>query len=528
MVFVFEVPGVAMFVLPMPAARALPPRVLALTLTLTPALGLLGPAAVRADDEPATTSPTTSAAPDSTATEAPAEPSGHEAAHPVPHWAWSLPFVALLLMIATLPLVRATHHWWENNLTKLLVGLVLGLTVLLYYGIRPFGFHEAAPGEATVLAVLRHAVLEDYVPFITLLFSLYVIAGGLQLRGDLLALPRVNTGFLALGAVVASFVGTTGASMILIRPLLQTNRDRTRVVHTVVFFIFLVSNIGGCLLPIGDPPLFLGYLKGVPFFWTLSLVVPWAFCVVSLLVVYYLWDRFYAFPREPRPTMAAEVQHASPLRLHGKVNLTYLAGVVAAVVLIVPGKPLLGSGPVVGEFVREAIMLGLAALSLATTPRGLRAEVRFDYGAIAEVAALFLGIFLTMQVPIEILRAHGPSLPLREPWQYFWATGTLSSFLDNAPTYLVFFETAKSLPIPQGAHLDLIHGEPIGLALLRAISLGAVFMGANTYIGNGPNFMVKSIAEGHGIKMPGFFGYMLYSLAILVPLFVVVTLLFFS
>ena len=455
---------------------------------------------------------------------------GHEApgAAEVPHVAWTLPFAILLAMIATLPLVPAAHHWWENNLTKLMVGLVLGLSVLVYYAARDVGFHHAPRGWPSVRAVLDHAVLEDYVPFITLLFSLYVIAGGLQLRGDLIALPSVNTGILALGAVMASFVGTTGASMVLIRPLLQTNRDRKHVVHTVVFFIFLVSNIGGCLLPIGDPPLFLGYLKGVPFLWTMKLVAPWAFCVAALLVVYYLWDRVYAFPREPEPILRVEQRHYSPLRLNGKINLVWLVGVVASVALIVPGKPLYPGGPEVSRFVREAVMLVLTGLSLATTPRGLRAEVRFNYGAILEVAALFLGIFLTMQVPIEILQAQGKALPLKEPWHFFWATGILSSVLDNAPTYLVFFESARSLGAPSGTYLTLLDGAKIGAGLVTAISLGAVFMGANTYIGNGPNFMVKSIAEGHGVRMPSFFGYMKYSLAVLIPLFLAVTWLFFS
>ncbi len=452
-----------------------------------------------------------------------------EHAHPIPHWVWTLPFAVLLILIATLPLVRAAHHWWENNLTKLMVGLVLGLIVLVYYAAREFGFHGTPTGWPTIRAVLQHAVLDDYVPFIVLLFSLYVIAGGLQVRGDLLALPAVNTGILALGAVMASFVGTTGASMVLIRPLLHTNRDRTHVVHTVVFFIFLVSNIGGCLLPIGDPPLFLGYLKGVPFFWTFHLILPWAFCLVALLLIYYLWDRFYAFPREPKPIMRLEEQHFSPLRLHGKVNLLYLLGVVASVAFIVPGKPLLPGGAwVVPAFVREAIMLVLAVASLASTPRGLRKEVQFNYAAIAEVAALFLGIFLTMQVPIEILQAEGKNLPLHHPWHFFWATGLLSSVLDNAPTYLVFFESARSLGAPSGEFMTLLDGSQIGFGLVKAISLGAVFMGANTYIGNGPNFMVKSIAEGHGVRMPSFFGYMKYSLAVLLPVFAVVTWLFFS
>lgn len=453
-------------------------------------------------------------------------------ARPIPGLGWVIPFAVLLGLIATLPLVHATHHWWERNSVKLVVGLILGAVVLVHYGTRGYGFGHGSqvsqPGFATVVQVVEHSILGEYVPFIMLLFSLYVVAGGLQFRGDLLALPRVNTGILALGALIASFVGTTGASMVLIRPLLQTNRDRKYVVHTVVFFIFLVSNIGGCLLPIGDPPLFLGYLAGVPFLWTLELLVPWAFTVCLLLAIYYVWDRFYAFPREDPEVMKAEERHYSPIRLHGKINLLWLVGVVLAVALIVPGKPFPGTKIEVGNHVREVVMLVLVGLSLATTPRGLRKEVQFSYTAILEVAALFLGIFLTMQVPIEILQAQGRNLPLTESWHFFWLTGVLSSFLDNAPTYVVFFETARSLPPHMVSDtITLTGGGTISADFLHAISLGAVFMGANTYIGNGPNFMVKSIAEGHGIKMPSFGGYMLYSISVLIPVFVVVTLIFF-
>jgi Na+/H+ antiporter NhaD/arsenite permease-like protein len=447
--------------------------------------------------------------------------------HPVPGLIWTLPFVVLLLAIAILPLSRHTNHWWEKHLIKLLLGLALGGAMLVHYGLRGYGFGEAAPGLPTVWAVAEHAVLREYLPFMTLLLSLYVIAGGLHLKGDLYAYPRVNTAILGLGAVLASFIGTTGASMVLIRPLLQTNRDRTHVRHTVIFFIFLVSNIGGCLLPIGDPPLFLGYLRGVPFLWTLTLWKPWLFCVGALLAIYYVWDNL-ALRREPPGEEVRERRHYSPLRLRGTINLVWLLGVVLAVALIVPGRPLPGTHLVVGEFVREAVMLGLAGLSLATTPRGLRREAGFGYAAILEVAALFLGIFLTMQAPIEILQVRGPELGLGTPSQFFWAAGTLSSFLDNAPTYVVFLETALSLPAPAGAAiLRLPSGGTLAEARLAAISLGAVFMGANTYIGNGPNFMVKSIAEERGVPMPSFFGYMLYSVLILLPLFGVVTLLFF-
>jgi Na+/H+ antiporter NhaD/arsenite permease-like protein len=448
-------------------------------------------------------------------------------AHPVPDLIWTLPFVALLLAIAICPLVEKLNHRWESNLVKLLVGLGLSAIVLVHYATRGYGFHGAAPGAETVQSVLRHALLEEYLPFIVLLFSLYVIAGGLRLRGDLLALPTVNTGFLAAGGLMASFIGTTGASMILIRPLLQTNRDRKHVAHTVVFFIFIVSNIGGTLLPIGDPPLFLGYLKGVPFFWTLSLAMPWLVALSALLALYYLWDRLVAFPRESKDILRTELAHRRPLRVDGRINFLWLFGVVAAVVCLVPGRAVWGTTWVVPHYLRELILLSLAILSLVTTPNGLRRDVSFTYTAILEVAALFLGIFLTMQVPIEILQAYGSSLGLTQPLHFFWSTGTLSSFLDNAPTYLVFFETARSMAPPGSSQLvDLSMGEPIAESLLAAISLGAVFMGANTYIGNGPNFMVKSIAESHGVKMPGFFGYMVYSVAILIPLFIAIGWLF--
>lgn len=449
-------------------------------------------------------------------------PAGRE---PVPSLLWAVPFVVLLLSVATLPLSRHTHQWWEKHHNKLFLGLTLGGVVLAYYGLRDHGYQGSAPGRASLVAAAEHAILREYVPFMVLLVSLYIIAGGLQLRGDLMAYPRVNTAFLAAGAVLASFIGTTGASMVLIRPLLQTNRDRTHVRHTVIFFIFLVSNIGGCLLPLGDPPLFLGYLRGVPFTWTTRLWREWLFCISVLLTVYYLWDRV-AFRREPPGEEQSDARHFSPLRLRGSINLLWLLGVVLSVALIVPGRPLPGTDVVVRDFVREATMLGLTALSLASTPRGLRREVEFSYGAIREVAALFLGIFLTMQVPIEILQARGPELGLTSPAEFFWATGLLSSFLDNAPTYVVFLETGLSLPDPPGTELLNLPGGSIAQSLLAAVSLGAVFMGANTYIGNGPNFMVKSIAEGRGIKMPGFFGYMLYSVLILLPLFVVVSWLF--
>lgn len=445
----------------------------------------------------------------------------------VPPIGWVAPFVLLLLAVAVMPVVPVASHWWERNRFKLAVSLFLGGVAVLHYLLRGFGYHGAGAGWPSVVAVLEHALLRDFVPFIVLIGSLYTISGGLQLKGHLRAVPAVNTMLLAAGSLAASVIGTTGASMVLIRPLLQANRDREHVRHTVVFFIFLVSNIGGCLLPTGDPPLFLGYLNGVPFHWTLSLVAPWAFSVVILLAMYYAWDTV-AYRSETPQHLADDARHVSPLRLHGIINLAWLFGVIAAVALIVPGRPLPGTDLVVIDFAREGVMIALAALSVATTPRGLRKETEYSNAAIIEVACLFLGIFLTMQVPIEILQARGSALGLTSPAHFFWATGTLSSVLDNAPTYLVFFETARTLPAPSHSTMvNLIEGT-VRHDLLAAISLGAVFMGANTYIGNAPNLMVKLIAEQRRVRMPGFFGYMAYSGSLLLPLFALVSWVFFS
>jgi Na+/H+ antiporter NhaD/arsenite permease-like protein len=400
------------------------------------------------------------------------------------------PFVALLLAIAVCPL--AVPHWWESNRNKLWVALALGFPVFVVYLARE-------PG-----ALLHMA--EDYVSFILLLASLFVISGGILLRGDLVATPLTNTAFLGLGALLASAIGTTGASVLLIRPVLQTNQERRRVKHTVIFFIFLVSNIGGMLTPLGDPPLFLGYLAGVPFEWTFRLWPPWAVMVGILLLTYFVWDSTQ-YAREPLSVLQRDRTRTEPLRLRGNLNIVWLALVVVAVALL--QAPL-----------REVALMALAALSLWRTPRAIRLANRFTYAPIVEVAVIFLGIFLTMIPALEILRRRGDELGVREPWQFFWATGTLSSFLDNAPTYMTFLALGQGLGLP-----DEVVGVPH--VILAAISVGAVAMGANTYIGNAPNFMVKSIADEAGIKMPGFFGYMSYSAVVLLPLFVVVTLLFF-
>ena len=401
-----------------------------------------------------------------------------------------LPFVAMLLAIAVLPLW--TPHWWEHNRNKLIVSAALGLPVL--------GLYVARDPHA-----LAH-MGADYLSFIILLAGLFVIAGGVLLRGDLEATPAVNTAFLAVGALLASVVGTTGASMLLIRPLLQTNRERHRTVHTVVFFIFLVSNVGGLLTPLGDPPLFLGYLEGVPFTWTLQLWPQWLFMTVVLLATYFVWDSV-AYTRETLGAIRRDRAETEPLRVSGGLNALWLLGVVGAVALL--HAPL-----------REAAIVALAALSLWRTPGTIRRANGFTAGPMVEVAVLFFGIFLTMIPALELLRTRGSELGVRAPWQFFWATGLLSSFLDNAPTYMTFLALAQGLGLPR---------EVVGVphAILGAISVGAVAMGANSYIGNAPNFMVKAIAEEAGVKMPSFVGYMAYSGAVLIPLFVLVTLVFF-
>lgn len=447
---------------------------------------------------------------------------GHAASHVPTIWS-IVPFASLLLCIALLPLIPATAHWWEENQNRLMVALSFAGITLVYY----FVSYDANK----VIHVLDHAILGEYVPFITLLFSLYVISGGICLRGDLAAHPSTNTAFLAVGAAIASFVGTTGASMLLIRPLLQTNRERRHVVHTVVFFIFLVSNIGGCLLPIGDPPLFLGFLKGVPFLWTLGLWPEWLTACIVLLVVYFIWDSI-AYRRETKRDIIKDETQREKLTLQGKLNFVWLIGIVLCVALIDPSKPL----PLIGvkpfPFLREMIMLALTFVALKTTSPRLREANKFNYHAILEVAALFVGIFICMQAPIEILRASGASLEplLSSPMRFFWATGVLSSFLDNAPTYVVFLETAMSMTPSDAAASSLVPLDggthAVNAAMLVAISLGSVFMGAMSYIGNGPNFMVKSIAEQSGVRMPSFFGYMLYSGLILVPIFIIITLIF--
>ncbi len=407
----------------------------------------------------------------------------------VPSLIWIAPFAALLAVLALVPLVAA--EWWESNGRKLLVSAVLSAPILVLYLM-----HDP---EA-----LEHAAIE-YVSFVVLIGGLFFVAGGVMLEGDLEATPLTNATFLALGALLASAIGTTGASMLLIRPLLSTNKERRFVVHTLVFFIFIVANVGGCLTALGDPPLFLGYLRGVPFLWTLRLWPAWLFATGTLLAIYFVWDTVL-HQREPPERIRLDRATIKPLHIGGAHNLALIVAVVAATVLL--PSPW-----------RELGTLAIVLVSWRTTSTHLYHANRFSLHPILEVAAVFVGIFITMLPALALLREHGDAFTLERPWQYFWATGLLSTFLDNTPTYLTFLTLGQS----QGLANDVV-GVPHGV--LTGISLGAVMMGANSYLGNGPNFMVRAIAEQRGIKMPSFGAFMLYSTAVVIPVFVALSWLF--
>ncbi len=421
---------------------------------------------------------------------------------------WTTIFFAVMLAaIAILPLVA--EHWWHHNRNKLLVSVVLSIPVLLFL---------VAQG---MYAPIEHAA-EEYFAFIVLLGSLFIISGGILVEGDIRATPLVNTGFLALGALLASFMGTTGASMLLIRPLLRTNSERQFTIHTPIFFIFIVSNVGGVLTPLGDPPLFMGYLRGVPFEWTFGLWKEWLFVSAALLAIYFVLDS-RAYAKESRSALQKDITQIEPLQVRGGLNLLWLLGIVLAVAFI--NEKYIGE--VAHFFTREWVMIGLAALSWFLTPKLLREKQAFSFGPITEVAVLFVGIFITMIPALILLEENGAQLGLTTPWHFFWATGFLSSFLDNAPTYLTFFSLAQGASAELGAlypAVEMVQQIPVNI--LTGVALGAVFMGAMTYIGNGPNFMVKAIAEENGIKMPSFGGYVKWSVAVLLPLWVAVTVLF--
>ncbi|XAH25476.1 sodium:proton antiporter [Xylophilus sp. GW821-FHT01B05] len=435
---------------------------------------------------------------------------------------WGLPFAGLLLSIALVPLVAPA--FWHHHFGKVAAGW--GLLFLL-----PFAWTF---GVSTAGVNLVHALLAEYLPFILLLAALFAVSGGIFIRGNLHGSPGLNTAILAIGAVLASFMGTTGASMLLLRPLIRANDNRKHRAHVIVFFIFIVSNAGGSLTPLGDPPLFLGFLKGVSFFWTVSHLLPETlFLVGTLLALFFAIDRWYfgregVLPRDPTPDTPA-------FGFDGAINFWLLGGVVGLVLMSGLWKsPVMFNvfGTEVGlpGLLRDIGLVAITLLSLAITPARVHADNQFNWAPMQEVAKLFAGIFLTIIPVIAMLRA-GTAGPFGavvtavtradgspDPVMYFWATGVLSSFLDNAPTYLVFFNTAGG-----DAATLMSHFAPT----LAAISAGAVFMGANTYIGNAPNLMVKAIAESRGIRMPSFFGYMAWSGAILVPLFLVMSFVFF-
>lgn len=435
---------------------------------------------------------------------------------PIPWWGL-IPFVVMLACIAILPLVPATEHAWESNKVKLGVGLLLGVPVSVWLWTM---------GPEGQLAVL-HAVVE-YGQFISLLLVLYVVAGGIHLSGDIEASPRANTVLIAAGGLFASFIGTTGAAMLMIRPLLRTNSERKHRVHTVVFFIFVVANCGGLLTPLGDPPLFLGMLRGVPFAWTFTLFPQWLFVNGLLLLAYYALDvRMHA--REDREAIALDHTNIERLRVHGKLNFVFLAMVIAAVAFV-PSIDLHTLAEGHGGWTdwvpwRELVFVLVAVLSLTLGDRWARYQGNeFAWPPILEVAALFIGIFLTMVPALQYLAGVAPSLPLN-PVTLFIFTGGLSSVLDNAPTYATFFEMAKAVGESQpGA--ELVAGVPV--EYLTAISLGAVLCGAITYIGNGPNFMVKAVAEHQGVDMPHFGGYVGWAFRHLVPILVALVCIFLT
>ena len=433
------------------------------------------------------------------------------------HSAWSLiPFGIMLLMIAIGPLVA--EKWWESNINKLIVSLFLGVptAVCLIMG--------------GMIHDLEHQVLFDYVPFIVLLLALFVITGGIHLSGDIKAKPWVNTLFLGIGYILASLMGTTGAAMLLIRPIITTNQQRKHTVHTILFFIALVANCGGLLTPLGDPPLFMLFLRGAPFTWFLSMLPEWAFTGALLLIIYYFVDRYY-YAKEDWTNLANDSLEYEKLRLTGSINFVYLIGVILSVAFINEGTiPQMGEedAPLWLKFLREFVLLSLTGLSLYTTKKEVRyTQNKFTWAPIIEVAVLFLGIFTTMTPALAYLKAHAAELGLNTPWQFYYSTGMLSSFLDNTPTAVAFHSVATGLTAEQMTAFACPIVAGIPEILLKAISLGAVMFGAMTYIGNGPNFMVKAIAEESGIKMPSFFGYVLkFSLVVLLPIYIIVQLIF--
>lgn len=428
--------------------------------------------------------------------------------------AWMIiPFALVLLMIAVAPLFAPS--FWESNRNKLICTLVIAVPTAVYLICTGLGQN------------LSHQIFGDYIPFIVLLLSLFVVTGGIRIQGDVVASPRVNCIILALGFALASFMGTTGAAMLLIRPLLEINKQRTRKTHIVLFFIAMVANAGGILSPLGDPPLFLLYLRGAPFGWFSSLLPAWLFVGVCLLVIFAVWDNI-EYRKEPSEAHKADKEQKSPIRVSGCINFFWLACIIAAVIFLnehyIPAMAREDSFFLV-RYLREAVLLAVIVLSWLTTKSNVRKDNGFSWGPITEVAILFAGIFTTMTPALLYLNQNAASLGINKPWQFFYCTGALSSFLDNSPTAVAFHSVASGLDQTAFAGVPSVAGIPE--TMLMAITLGAVFFGAMTYIGNGPNFMVKAIAEERGIKMPSFFGYMAkFSLIVLLPIYILVQLIF--
>jgi len=429
--------------------------------------------------------------------------------HLIPSW-MLIPFVVMLLCIAVLPLIPHVGEWWEHNLHKLYVSLILGVPVGLWLCFHGMG-HE-----------LEHQMIYDYVPFILLLMALFVTTGGICIRGDLMATPTTNTLILGLGWGLASFMGTTGAAMLLIRLLLSTISQRKYKVHTVLFFIAIVANCGGLLSPLGDPPLFLLFQKGTPFMWWMQNMLPeWALTGALLLIIYFLIDTYY-YRKEPLEHREADARETKKLQFSGLINIFWLLCVIASTMFINSTYiPAMGAhdAPWYLKLLREWCFILIIAASWLTTKKQVRVNNNYSWTPILEVACVFLGIFATMTPALMFLQQH--PLPVHKAWEFVYCTGALSAFLDNAPTAMVFHATATTIDVPG---VELVAG--IAPEFLKAISMGAVFFGALTYIGNGPNFMVKAIAEQEGIEMPSFFGYMIkFSLVILLPVYVIVQML---
>lgn len=428
--------------------------------------------------------------------------------HVIPAW-MLIPFVVMLLCIAIFPLTKL-EEWWEHNLHKLYVSLILGVPVGIWLCVNGMG-HE-----------LEHQMIYDYVPFILLLMALFVTTGGICIKGDLKATPAINTTILAIGWILASFMGTTGAAMLLIRMLIQTISERQYKVHTILFFIAIVANCGGLLTPLGDPPLFLLFQKGAEFTWFFNLTPEWAVTGLLLLGTYFALDTYY-YKKEPKQNLEKDNTNIEPIKVNGLINILWLLCVIGATMFINP-KYIQAMGehdaPFYLRLLREWVFIIIIILSMATTKKQTRKDNNYSWTPILEVACVFCGIFATMTPALMFLEGMKEQIQevLSQPWQFLYGTGLLSAFLDNAPTAMVFNSMAPS-------------GDVAGLAndaFLGAISVGAVFFGALTYIGNGPNFMVKSIAEQSGIKMPSFFGYMIkFSLIICLPIYIIVQLIFF-